>query len=343
MLSIVTLGSPDLEQLIESPIGEESKRYIHHYYMPPYSLGEVGRLGYPSRREVGHGALAEKALEAVLPDQKEFPYTIRVVSEVMSSNGSTSMASTCGSTLALMDAGVPIKEPVAGIAMGMIEKTDSDYLILTDIAGIEDFNGDMDFKVAGTDNGITAIQLDVKNKGLTEKMIKEILERAKTARKHILLKMNSIIEKPRTEISKFAPKVVIISPPKEKIGEIIGPGGKNIRSLIAKTNTEINITSDEKVTISGPDKENVEKAANIIKNMIREVKVDEIFEGEVKRMLPFGAFVEILHGKEGLIHVSKMGQRFVKRPEDVLKIGQKVKVKVFQIDNQKRINLQLIV
>jgi polyribonucleotide nucleotidyltransferase len=342
VLSIVTLGSPDLEQLIESPIGEESKRYIHHYYMPPYSLGEVGRLGYPSRREVGHGALAEKALEVVLPPQKDFPYTVRVVSEVLSSNGSTSMASTCGSTLALMDAGVPIKGPVAGIAMGMISKSDSEYIILTDIIGIEDFIGDMDFKIAGTTDGVTAIQLDVKNQGLTDKMINEILERAKTARDYILTKMNKIIEKPRTEVSKFAPKVIVIAPPKEKIGEIIGPGGKNIRSLIAKTNTEINITSDEKVTISGPDKDNVEKAANIIKNMIREVEVGEVFDGEVKRMLPFGAFVEILPGKEGLVHVSKMGKGFVKRPEDVVKIGQKIKVKVIQIDNQKRINLQLI-
>ncbi len=342
VLSIVTLGAPSLEQLIEGPEGEEAKTYIHHYYMPPYSLGEVGRIGFPSRREVGHGALAEKAIEPVLPLVKDFPYTIRVVSEVLSSNGSTSMASTCGSTLALMDAGVPIKASVAGIAMGLLSKSDDDYVILTDIMGVEDFSGEMDFKVAGTTDGITAIQLDVKNAGLTDKMIAETLVKAKTARLYILGKMTAIIDKPRTEISKFAPKVVVLTPPQEKIGEIIGPGGKNIRHLIAKTETQIDVSNDGKVTISSPVKENVEEAAKLIENMIREVEVGEEFEGEIKRILPFGAFVQILPGKEGMVHVSKMGKGFVKDPAEVVKIGQKVNVKVIQIDNQNRINLQLL-
>ncbi len=343
VLSIVTLGAPSLEQLIESPGGEEAKRYIHHYYMPPYSVGEVGRIGFPSRREVGHGALAEKAIEPVLPAAKDFPYTIRVVSEVLSSNGSTSMASTCGSALALMDAGVPIKAPVAGIAMGMLSNSDDDYLIMTDIMGIEDFSGEMDFKVAGSKEGITAIQLDVKNKGLTDKMLVEVLEKAKKARLFILQKMTAVMDKPRTEVSKFAPKVVVLTPPQEKIGEIIGPGGKNIRHLIAKTETDIDVSNDGKVTISGPDKKKVEEAANLIKNMVREIEVGEEFEGEVKRILPFGAFIEIIPGKEGMVHVSKMGKGFVKDPSDVVKIGQKVRVKVYEVDKQNRINLQLLV
>ncbi|MBI2049316.1 polyribonucleotide nucleotidyltransferase [Candidatus Roizmanbacteria bacterium] len=342
VLSIVTLGSPSLEQLIESPEGETAKRYLHHYHMPPYSVGEVGRVGAPSRREVGHGALAEKALEPVLPQSKEFPYTIRVVSEVLSSNGSTSMASTCGSTLALMDAGVPISAPVAGIAMGLMANSDTDYVILTDIMGVEDFSGDMDFKVAGTEEGVTAVQLDVKSEGLTDKIITETLEKAKKARLFILGKMNVVIKEPRKEISKFAPKVVVLTPPQDKIGEIIGPGGKNIRNLIAKTETDIDVSSDGKVTISGTDREKVVQAATIIENMVREVQANEEFDGEVKRILPFGAFVEILPGKEGMIHVSKMGKGFVKDPHDVVKIGQKVKVKVIEIDRQGRVNLQLL-
>lgn len=342
VLSIVTLGAPSLEQLIESPEGEEAKSYIHHYYMPPYSVGETGRVGFPSRREIGHGALAEKAIEPVLPSQKEFPYTIRVVSEVLSSNGSTSMASTCGSTLALMDAGVPIKKPVAGISIGLVSNSDSDYLILTDIMGVEDFSGEMDFKVAGTDQGVTAIQLDVKNAGLTDKIITETFEKAKKARLSILGVMKKAIDTPRKEISKFAPKVVVLTPPQDKIGEIIGPGGKNIRALIARTETDINVSDDGKVTISGIDKVKVEQAAQAIGNITRVVEVGEEFEGEVKRILPFGAFVEFLPGKEGMVHVSKMGKGFVRDPRDVVKIGQTVKVKVYQIDNQGRINLQML-
>lgn len=342
VLSIVTLGAPSLEQLIESPEGEEAKSYIHHYYMPPYSVGETGRIGFPSRREIGHGALAEKAIEPVLPSAKDFPYTVRVVSEVLSSNGSTSMASACGSSLALMDAGVPIKAPVAGIAMGMMSNSDTDYMILTDIMGIEDFSGEMDFKVAGTEAGVTAIQLDVKNTGLTDKMISEIFEKAKKAKLFILGKMKQVIEKPRVEISQFAPKVVVLTPPQDKIGEIIGPGGKNIRALIAKTGCDIDVSDDGRVTISGIDKTKVEEAASHISNITREIQVGEEFEGEVKRILPFGAFVEMVPGKEGLVHVSKMGKGFVKNPYDVVKIGQRVKVKVYQIDNMGRVNLQMI-
>lgn len=342
VLSIVTLGAPSMEQLIENPEGEIAKRYIHHYYMPPYSVGETGRIGFPSRREIGHGALAEKAIEPVLPAQKDFPYTIRVVSEVMSSNGSTSMASTCGSALALMDAGVPIKAAVAGIAMGLVSKSDDDYVILTDIMGIEDFSGEMDFKVTGTINGITAVQLDVKIEGLTTKMISETLKKAKIARMKILEVMTKGIGSPRKEISPFAPKVVVLTPPQDKIGEIIGPGGKNIRALIARTDTDINVTDDGKVTITGIDKDKVAEAVAAIETITRVVEVGEEFEGEVKRILPFGAFVEFLPGKEGMVHVSKMGKGFVKNPADVVSIGQKVKVKVYQIDQQGRINLQMI-
>lgn len=342
VLSIVTLGAPSLEQLIESPEGEEAKHYIHHYYMPPYSVGETGRLGFPSRREIGHGALAEKAIEPVLPSEKEFPYTIRVVSEILSSNGSTSMASVCGSTLALMDAGVPIKDLVAGIAMGLVSASDDDYLILTDITGIEDFSGEMDFKIAGTEKGITAIQLDVKNKGLTDKMIEEVFIKAKIARLSILEVIKKTIAKPRTEISKYAPKVVVLTPPADKIGDIIGPGGKNIRSLIAKTGVDINVDDDGKVTISGIDKEKVGEAGRLIENMVREVEVGEVFTGEIKRILPFGFFVELFSGKEGLVHVSKMGMGFIRDPSQVVKTGQKAKVEVIQIDTQGRINLQLL-
>jgi len=341
VLSIVTLGAPSLEQLIESPDGEESKRYIHHYNMPPYSVGETGRFGFSSRREIGHGALAEKALEPVLPSQKDFPYTIRVVSEVLSSNGSTSQASTCASTLALMDAGVPIKALVAGIAMGIVSKTDDDYVVITDILGVEDFSGEMDFKIAGTETGVTAIQLDVKNMGLTTPMMHEAIVRATAARMKILENMKSAIAKPRDTVSQFAPKVIVITPPPDKIGEIIGPGGKNIRALIAQTNTDINVGDDGRVTISGIEKANVEMAAKMIENMTREIQVGEIFEGEVKRIAPFGAFVECIPGKDGLVHVSKMGRGFVKDPAEVVSVGQKVKVKVMEIDNMGRINLQM--
>src|SRR3989344_382674 len=326
VMSIATLGATTLEQLIESPEGEETKRYIHHYFSPPYSYGETGRMGWPSRREVGHGALAERAIEPVLPSRDDFPYAIRVVSEVMSSNGSTSMASTCGSSLALMDAGVPIKSAVAGISIGMIWESDEKYVLLTDIAGIEDFAGHMDFKIAGTDNGVTAIQLDVKNDGLTLEMIEQTFEKAKIARGKILLKMKSTIDRPRKELSKYAPKVIILSPPPDKIGEIIGPGGKNIRALIAKTQTEINVSDDGKVTISRSEQAAVDRAAETIKNIYREVHTGEVFKGAVKKILPIGAMVEFLPGRDGLVHVSKMSSGYVRNPGDVVQEGQEVQV-----------------
>lgn len=342
VLSIATLGSTTLEQLIEGPEGKEVKRYIHHYSDGPYSYGQTGRMMGPSRRAIGHGALAEKAIEPVLPSTEDFPYAIRVVSEILSENGSSSMGSVSGSSLSLMDAGVPLKQAVAGVAMGLVSKSDDEYAVLTDIVGLEDFAGEMDFKIAGTVDGITAIQLDVKNKGLTSKMIKDIFTQGKEARLKILEAMNKVIDKPRKEVSRYAPKVVVLTPPPDKIGEIIGPGGKNIRALIARTQTEINVDDDGKVTVSGLDRAKVDEAVAHIGNITREIQVGEVFEGEVKRILPFGAFVEMVPGKEGLVHVSKMGTGFVKHPEDVVKIGQKVKIKVYQIDNMGRINLQMI-
>ncbi|MDO8497887.1 MAG: polyribonucleotide nucleotidyltransferase [bacterium] len=342
VLSVVTLGATTLEQLIEGPEGKEAKRYIHHYSDAPYSYGQVGRMGTPSRRAIGHGALAEKGVEPVLPSQDEFPYAVRVVSEILSENGSSSMGSICGSSLALMDAGVPLKAPVAGVAMGIVVKSDTDYAVMTDIVGLEDFAGEMDFKIAGTSEGITAIQLDVKNAGLTEKMIRDIFVQGKKARLEILDAMNKVISKPQKEVSRYAPKVIVLSPPQDKIGEIIGPGGKNIRNLIAKTQTEINVGDDGKVTISGLDRVKVEAAAQHIENITRELRPGETFTGPVKRILPFGAFVEVLPGKEGLVHVSKMGAGFVRDANEVVTVGQEVEVEVVEIDRQGRINLRMI-
>ncbi|MEK7502465.1 MAG: polyribonucleotide nucleotidyltransferase [Patescibacteria group bacterium] len=339
-LSIVTLGSPRMEQLIESAEGEETKRYIHHYSGLPYSFGQTGRVVGPSRREKGHGALAEKALLPVIPSQDEFPYTIRVVSEVLSQNGSSSMASTCGSTLALMDAGVPITKPVAGISIGMMSD-EKNYELLTDIIGLEDFSGDMDFKVAGTDAGVTAIQLDVKIPGLTVVQIKAILERARTARLQILETMLKILPKPREALSQYAPKIEIVKIPVDRIGELIGPGGKIIKNIIAQTGATVDVEDDGSVAISGITEESVKKAMDWVSALMREVKPGEVFEGIVKRILPFGAFVEVLPGKEGMVHVSQMGQGFVKNPNDVVSIGQKVKVRVVEIDDQGRINLSM--
>lgn len=342
-LTVATLGTPSLEQLIESPTGEESKRYIHHYSMPPYSVGETGRIGTPSRREIGHGALAERALLSVIPQEDEFPYTIRLVSEIMSSNGSTSMAATCGSTLALMDAGVPIKEPVAGISIGLVIGGKKDeYVLLTDIMGMEDFAGDMDFKVAGTKGGITALQLDIKVHGLADAIVRETLERARVARLAILEKMLRAIPTPRTALSKFAPKVQVVKIPTDRIGEVIGPGGKMIRQIIAATGAAVDVNDDGSVVISGPSEESVGKAVEWVKGLTHEVKVGEEFEGEVKRILPFGAFVQILPGKEGMVHVSQMSTGFVSSPEEVVAIGQKVKVRVIEIDDQRRVNLSML-
>jgi len=344
VLSVATLANPSLEQWIETAEGMEEKRYIHHYSMPPYATGETGRIGTPGRREI---ALAEKAIASVVPSQDAFPYTIRVVSEIMSSDGSTSMASTCGSTLALMDAGVPILAPVAGISIGLMDTGKKDgYVLLTDIRGLEDFNGNMDFKVAGSEAGITAIQLDVKLNdnftGLNLKMISETFEAAKKARLEVLEKMLAVIPQSRKGVSQYAPKVVTIKIPQEKIGEVIGPGGKNIRNIIATTAAAVDMADDGTVTISSIDPEAVEKAVKWIEGMTREIQVGEIYEGEVKRILPFGAFVEIVPGKEGLVHVSKMSGEFVTKPEDVVNIGSQVRVWVDEIDEMGRVNLSML-
>jgi polyribonucleotide nucleotidyltransferase len=342
VLTAATLAGPSLEQLIESAEGEVSKRYLHHYNMAPYASGECGRMS-TSRREIGHGDLAERALIPAIPPSEKFPYTIHLVSEVLSSNGSTSMASTCASTLALMDAGVPISEMVSGIAMGLMTTDDGkDYVILTDLAGIEDFNGDMDFKIAGTKNGMTAIQLDSKIGGLTEKQVKETLEKAKIARLFILEKMTQCLSAPREKLSQYAPRVVIIKIDPEKIGEVIGPGGKMIRRIIAETGAMVEVDDDGSVNISGSDDASVQKAVDTITGLTKDVKPGEVYDGVVKRIQPFGAFVEILPGKDGLVHVSQMAQGFVSNPSDVVTIGQTVKVKVMEIDELKRINLTMI-
>lgn len=341
VLTVATLGSPSLEQLIESPEGETAKRYMHHYSMPPYSVGETGRVGYPSRREVGHGALAERALLPVIPPQTSFPYTIRLVSEVMTSNGSTSMASTCGSTLALMDAGVPIKNPISGLSVGLIEEKNK-YALLTDIIGIEDFCGDMDFKIAGSKNGITAIQLDVKNHGLTDEIIKKSLELGRQGRMEIMEKMLTVLPSPRTTLSQYAPRVSVIAIPKDKIGEVIGPGGKIIRSIINETGCDINVDDQGQVTITGTDPDKVQLATKWISGIVKEVKPEEVYQGLVKRILPFGAFIEILPGKEGMVHVSQMSTQFISDPSAVVKIDQPVTVRVIEIDEQGRINLSML-
>ncbi len=340
VLSIATLASSAFGQLIETLEGEETKRYMHHYTFPPFSVGETGRIGSPSRREIGHGALAERAIEAVLPSEEEFPYAIRVVSEVLSSNGSTSMASTCGSTLALMDAGVPIKKPVAGIAIGLMTLDDK-YKILTDIIGLEDFAGDMDFKVAGTEDGITAIQLDVKVDALTIDMIAEVFERAKKARMQILDVMLKALPETRKEVSAYAPKIKMIKIDPEKIGGVIGSGGKVIKNIIASTGAQVDIEDDGSVSISAIDEEAVEKATKWVEGLTHDVEPGEVYDGTVKRMLNFGAFVEILPGKEGLVHVSEMSTDYVADPADVVEIGQQVKVRVKEIDDQGRINLSM--
>ncbi len=344
VLSIVTLGSSSLEQLIEGMEGEAKKRYLHHYNFPPFSSGEVKRRGAPGRREIGHGALAEKALLQVIPSGDEFPYTIRVVSEVLSSAGSTSQAAVCGSTLALMDAGVPIKEPVAGISIGLItdKKDRSKYTTITDIAYQEDSQGDMDFKVAGTKNGITAIQMDIKLNGISMKILEEALEKAKAARLKILEKMLEAIPSARKEVSVYAPKVILIKIDPSKIGEVIGSGGKIINKIIAETGAAIDITDEGNVTISSIDIEACQKAAKWVEGIVKEPQPGEEYEGTVKRIMNFGAFVEILPGKEGLVHVSKLAPYRVENVEDVVKVGQAVKVRVTEVDDQGRLNLSMV-
>lgn len=340
-LTVATLGGLSLKQWMETPVGEEKKRYIHHYFFPPYSVGETGRFGYPGRREIGHGALAEKALRPVIPSEEEFPYTIRLVSEIMASNGSTSMASACGSALALMDAGVPIKRPVAGIAVGLVQEGD-DYVLLTDMQGAEDFNGDMDFKVTGTKQGITAVQVDIKQAGISLEIIKGALERAKKAREMIIDQMRTVIEEPRGKVSEYAPKIVIKQIPVNKIGDLIGPGGKTIKKIIEETGCTIDVDDDGIVTVVGTDREAVKQAVNKVDAITREVNPGEVFKGEVTRVEPFGAFVEFLPGRKGLVHVSKMGKRYIKDAQNVLDVGQEVKVKLKEIDDRGRYNLVLV-
>jgi len=340
-LTVTTLGSPSLKQLIESPEGEESKRYIHHYFMPPYSTGNTGRFGWPKRREIGHGALAERGLEPVIPSEEDFPYTIRLVSENLSSNGSTSMASTCASTLSLMDAGVPISDPVAGIAIGKVSDREQE-LLLTDMRGIEDFNGDMDFKVTGTEKGITAIQVDIKTDGLKLPIIKKAIDRGVQAYSQILDEMKEVIPLPRQKVSEYAPKIVMVQIPPKKIGELIGPGGKTIKKLIDETNCAINVDDDGTVSISGMQESEVNEAVEKVQAITRTVEVGEEFEGQVKRVEPFGAFVEFLPGKQGMVHVSKMSDQYVEDAQDVLEPGQEVKVKLIKIDDRGRYDLKLL-
>ena len=337
-LTIVTLASPANGQLLESPESEETKHYIHHYNMPPFSVGETGRLGWPSRREIGHGALAERALFPVIPSKTQFPYTIRVVSEIMSGNGSTSMASTCGSTLALMDAGVPILAPVAGIAMGLIIE-DGKTAILSDIIGLEDFKGDMDFKVAGTEKGVTAMQMDIKVKGLSFEIMEKALAQAKDGRLFILGKMVTVQPTPNQKISKYAPKISVVQIDPEKIGGIIGPGGKIIRRIIAETGAQVDVEDDGMVTISGTDETGVQKAIDWVKGLTEEAEIGKEYDGEIVRIVPFGVFVNILPGKDGLVHISKLATGFLNHPEDVVKEGDKLKVKVAEVDDQGRVNL----
>jgi len=340
ILTIVTLGSTSLGQLIESMEGEETKRYMHHYNFPPYSVGEAKRMGFPSRREIGHGALAEKAVFPVIPGEEQFPYAVRVVSETLSSAGSTSMGSVCGSTLALMDAGVPLKSPVAGIAMGIIVEN-KDYKILSDIQDLEDFYGDMDFKVAGTDKGITALQLDVKTLSLTAKVLKEVLDQAKKGREFILQAMLKVLGQPRPELSVYAPRAEILKIDPKKIGEVIGPGGKIINRIIEATKTTIDIDDDGKVSITAEDSQNLEKAVAWIKGITEEIAPGMIFEGTVTRIMPFGAIVEFFPGKDGMVHISEIAPYRIQKVEDELSLGQKVKVKVLKVDDSGKIGLTL--
>ena len=344
VLTIATLGTKQDEQLLDGIDEETSKRYMHQYNFPGYSVGEAKPSKGPGRREIGHGALAERALEPVIPSEEEFPYTIRCVSEVLESNGSTSQASICGSTLALMDAGVPIKKPVAGISSGLITDPNdpSKHIVLTDIQDIEDFFGDMDFKVGGTKDGITAIQVDIKIDGLTYDIIKEAFERTKIARDYIIDNVIlKAIPEPRKEVSKYAPKIVTTKIDTEKIKDVIGAGGKTINKIIDETGVKIDIEEDGNVFIYSQDIENAKKALKIIEDITREIEVGKIYEGTVTKIMPFGAFIDLGGGKEGLLHISKISNKRVEKVEDVLNVGDEVRVKVSNIDNQGKIDLNM--
>lgn len=338
-LTVATLGSPGDEQIIDTMEVDMKKRYIHHYNFPPYSVGEVKPMRGPGRREVGHGALAEKALVPVLPNKEDFPYTILLVSEILSSNGSSSMASTCGSTLALMDAGVPISAPVSGIAMGIIVGDEQHYKVLTDIQGLEDHYGDMDFKAAGTAKGLTAVQMDVKVDGVTLDMLEAVLLQAKVNRAEILGKMLATLPESRSNLSPYAPRIIVLHINPEKIRDVIGPGGKMINRIIDETGVEIDIEDDGSIFVTSPDEISSKKAVDWINNITREVKPGEFFQGRITRLMNFGAFAEILPNQEGLIHISELADHRVERVEDVVHVGDMVTVVVKNIDDQGRINL----
>lgn len=339
-LTVTTLGSMSDVQMLDGLGTEDFKRYIHHYNMPPYATGEAGRMKSPGRREVGHGALAERALLPVIPGEDEFPYSLRLVSEILGSNGSSSMASVCGSTLSLMDAGVPIKAPVAGVAMGLIKDTTSDKIaVLTDIQGLEDFLGDMDFKVAGTVKGITAIQMDIKIAGIDRVVLERALGQAKVGRLHIMQAMLETLAQPREHMSKFAPKIIRFTINPEKIREVIGPGGKMINKIIAETGVKIDIEDDGRVYIATPDEASANKAKKIIEGIAKDIEVGDVYLGKVVRIMNFGAFIELTGGKDGMLHISKMADHRVEKVEDVMNIGDEIEVKVNEIDSQGRVNL----
>lgn len=338
-LTVTTLGAPGDEMVIDTMETDMKKRYMHFYNFPPYSVGEVRPMRGPGRREVGHGALAEKALVPVLPSKEDFPYTILLVSEVLESNGSSSMASTCGSTLSLMDAGVPIKKPVAGIAMGVITGKEGDYKVLSDIQGLEDHYGDMDFKVAGTKDGITALQMDVKIDGLTPAMLKVAIAQAKNGRLFIMDKMLGALPQPRTALSPYAPRIITLHINPEKIRDVIGPGGKMINQIIDETGVSIDIEDDGSVFITSIDETSAKKAVEWIQNITREVKAGELFQGRITRIMNFGAFAEVLPNQEGLIHISELADHRVEKVEDVVRVGDIIPVIVKEIDSQGRINL----
>ena len=341
-LTVTTLGSPGDEQIIDTMEVDMKKRYIHHYNFPPFSVGEVRFMRGPGRREIGHGALAEKALVPVLPSKEEFPYTMLLVSEVLESNGSSSMASTCGSTLSLMDAGVPIKRPVSGIAMGIIVgKDENEFKVLSDIQGMEDHYGDMDFKAAGTEKGITALQMDVKVDGVTIEMLKSILAQSKESRMFIMGEMLKVIAEPRKEMSPYAPRIITIKINPDKIRDVIGPGGKIINEIIDETGVQIDIEDDGMVFITSPDQASADKASEWVRNLTREVKAGEIFNARIVKIMDFGAFAQVLPGQDGLIHISELADRRVEKVDDVVKVGDMVVVKVKEIDKMGRINLSM--
>jgi polyribonucleotide nucleotidyltransferase len=337
-LTIATLGSMSDQQKLDGLTDETFKRYMHHYNFPPFSVGEARPLRGPGRREIGHGALAERALLAVIPPIEEWPYTMRLVSEILSSNGSTSMASVCGSTLALMDAGVPIKSPVAGIAMGLVTR-EGKFAVLTDIQGVEDNLGDMDFKVAGTKDGITALQMDIKIKGLTHEIFAQALEQAREARLFVLDKMLAVLPKPRSEMSAYAPRITTIMINPDKIRDIIGPGGKMIRKITEETGAQIDVEDDGRVFIAAVDQEGGKRAIDWIKGLTDEVEVGKIYKGKVVRIMPFGAFVEVLPNQDGLVHISKLSDHRVERVEEVVNVGDEIVVKATEVDSQGRLNL----